>query len=509
VDYEYDTLTVRLKEGVAFVAIHNPPINLLDTALVADLDRFNTDVRDDEAIRVIVFESADPEFFIAHGDMRLVADPDALAQYAAGPGVGLYQRYRSLPQITIGKVAGRVRGAGNEFLLTLDMRFAAIGHAWFGQPEVSLGIFPGGGGTQQLPRLMGRARALEVILGSDVFDAGTAERYGWINRALPPDDLDGYVDRLASRIASYPQAAVAGARKAIDAAAHPLEDGLKAEGELLWPVFTSPAAAARSTAALAAGAQTRDGELDLEGLLSQIDGEQTELVVDWDALYQGSRQSFGDFALEVIPWRLDAPQPIVIELADTGQIEGPVLECGCGLGDNALFLAERGYQVTAFDVSATVIDHNRTKATERGFAVDFRVADATVLDGIDGGFNTVLDSALLHCLADAQRRDYLAALHRVTEPGARLHILCFPELEATQPMRGHTDEASLRRDLSALWRVERMEIRQYTSGMSRQQWEAQFSFESPAPRGSFANPESVDEQGRILLPIWQITAIRD
>jgi enoyl-CoA hydratase/carnithine racemase len=269
VDYEYDTLTVRLKEGVAFVAIGNPPVNLLDMALVADLDRFNTDVRDDETIRVIVFESANPEFFLAHGDMDLVVDPDALARYAAGPGIGLYQRYRGLPQITIGKVAGRARGGGNEFLLTLDMRFAAIGRAWFGQPEVSLGIFPGSGGTQHLPRLMGSARALEVILGSDVFDAETAERYGWINRALPADDLDDYVDRLASRIASYPQAAVAAARKAVDAAALPLEEGLKAEGELLWPVFTSPAAVERFTAALAAGAQTREGELDLERLLSQ------------------------------------------------------------------------------------------------------------------------------------------------------------------------------------------------------------------------------------------------
>jgi enoyl-CoA hydratase/carnithine racemase len=267
--YEYDTLTVRVKEGVAFVAIDNPPINLLDMALVVDLDRFNTDVRDDGAIRVIVFESANPEFFLAHGDMRLIVDPDALAQYAAGPGIELYQRYRSLPQVTIGKVAGRARGGGNEFLLTLDMRFAATGRAWFGQPEVSLGIFPGSGGTQHLPRLTGRARALEIILGSDVFDADTAERYGWINRALPADELDGYVERLASRIAAYPPAAVDAARQAVEAAALPLAEGLKVEGELLWPVFTSPTANERFTAALAAGAQTRDGELDLEELLDR------------------------------------------------------------------------------------------------------------------------------------------------------------------------------------------------------------------------------------------------
>jgi enoyl-CoA hydratase/carnithine racemase len=189
---------VRVKNGVAFVTIDHPPINLLDLALVVDLDRFNTDVRDDDTIRVIVVDSANPEFFLAHGDMHLVTDPKALAGYAAGPGITLYQRYRSLPQITIAKVAGRTRGGGNEFLLTLDMRFAATGRAWFGQPEVSLGILPGSGGTQHLPRLTGRARALEVILGCDVFDAETAERYGWINRALPAEELDGFVDRLAS-----------------------------------------------------------------------------------------------------------------------------------------------------------------------------------------------------------------------------------------------------------------------------------------------------------------------
>jgi enoyl-CoA hydratase/carnithine racemase len=268
--YEYDTLTVRVHGGVAYAAIDNPPVNLLDTALIADLDRFNTDVRDDETVRVIVFESANPDFFLAHGDIRLVTDPEAMAAFLAGPGPQLSARYRTLPQVTIAKVAGRARGGGNEFLLTLDMRFAAIGTAWFGQPEVGLGIFPGGGGTQLLPRLTGRPRALEAILGAGLFDAETAERYGWINRALPADELDGFVEQLAERIAAYPRSAVDAARAAVDAAQQPLEEGLKTEGQLLWPVFTGPAAVQRSAAALAAGAQTRDGELDLEGLLSRI-----------------------------------------------------------------------------------------------------------------------------------------------------------------------------------------------------------------------------------------------
>ncbi|MCM3885281.1 enoyl-CoA hydratase/isomerase family protein [Frankia sp. R82] len=266
---EYETLTVRVQEGVAFVAIDHPPLNLFDGPLIADLDRFNTAVRADDAVRVVVFESADPEFFLGHGDMRLVSDPAAMREFIAGPGPALFQRYRSLAQVTIAKVTGRARGSGNEFLLTLDMRFAASGQAWFGQPEVSLGILPGGGGTQHLPRLVGRSRALEIILGSDLVDAETAQRYGLVNRSIPADELDGFVDRLALRIASYPWSAVAAAKKAVEAAALPFADGLTAEGELLWPLFTSPVAVGRFTDALAAGAQTHDGELDLEGLIGR------------------------------------------------------------------------------------------------------------------------------------------------------------------------------------------------------------------------------------------------
>jgi SAM-dependent methyltransferase len=236
--------------------------------------------------------------------------------------------------------------------------------------------------------------------------------------------------------------------------------------------------------------------------------EHTGFTAQFDQLYQGEGATFGveGARLEVIPWQLDGPQPIVTELAEAGQFVGPVLECGCGLGDNALFLAERGYPITAFDASPTVIDQDRAKATVLGLAVDFRVADATVLENIPGGFNSVLDSAMMHCLTDVQRRDYLAAVHRVTEPGARLHSLCFTEtVGVALSMPGHTDEASLRRDLSEHWHVERMEIRGYTTGISRDQWRelipATFSVDVDAAG-------AVDGQGRVLLPIWQITATR-
>ncbi|MFC8452230.1 enoyl-CoA hydratase/isomerase family protein [Kitasatospora sp. NPDC057223] len=270
----YRTLTVRVDDGVALVTIDHPPVNLADQEVAADLDRFSTAVRTDEDVRVIVLESADPDFFLAHGDMSLALDPglqELLAQAGTdtpNPGQALHERFRTLPQVTIGKLAGRARGGGAEFLLALDMRFAATGRAWLGLPEVSLGMIPGGGGTQYLPRLTGRARALEIILGSDGFDAELAERYGWVNRALPAAELDGFVERLARRIASYPAAAVAAARAAVDAAHLPVPEGLLVENELIQQVFFTPETTRRVKDALAAGAQTREGELDLEGLLA-------------------------------------------------------------------------------------------------------------------------------------------------------------------------------------------------------------------------------------------------
>ncbi len=229
-------------------------------------------------------------------------------------------------------------------------------------------------------------------------------------------------------------------------------------------------------------------------------------MMDFDALYQGQSVAVGDVELDVIPWRLDGPQPLVVELADAGEFTGSVLESGCGLGDNALFLAERGLEITAFDAAPTAVAQARAKAAERGLKVDFAIADATTLDGIDGRFNSALDSAMMHCLTDEQRRDYLAALHAVTNPGAVLHILCFPEqTEALFPMPGHTDAASLRRDLGQHWRIDRMQMRGYATAFTAEQWAAAMPPEAAA---LLSTDSAVDAQGHVQLPIWQIRAIR-
>ena len=225
--------------------------------------------------------------------------------------------------------------------------------------------------------------------------------------------------------------------------------------------------------------------------------------MDFDALYQGQQVTIGDGpTLEGIPWQLDGPQPLVVELAAAGEFAGPVIECGCGLGDNALFLASQGLAVTAFDASPTAISGNRAKAAARGVDLTFTVADATSLDGIEPGFNSALDSAMMHCLTDDQRRSYLAALHNVCLPDAQLHILCFPQLVGSFfPLPGNTDEASLRRDLSEHWRVDRMEMRHYTTNLSRAQW---LSLAPTAPDSAAA----FDDHDRLLLPVWQIRATR-
>jgi enoyl-CoA hydratase/carnithine racemase len=154
----------------------------------------------------VVLESADPDYFMPHVDLTKVAEYTAEAAKAGGPGDAslgmLWHKLSQQPVVTIAKIRGRARGAGSERALACDMRFAARENAILGQIEVGAGTLPGAGGVQHLARLLGRA--MEAILGADDFDAEVAERYGWINRALPDADLDAFVARLARRIASFP-----------------------------------------------------------------------------------------------------------------------------------------------------------------------------------------------------------------------------------------------------------------------------------------------------------------
>src|SRR5262245_15537527 len=182
----YEKLRVTVEDGVATVTIDNPPINLFDLALYLEMQRLAPQLRDDPDARVVVLRSATPGFFIAHFDVGLILriptdlpEPTELNDFHA-----MCETFRTMPKATIAVVEGRAGGGGSEFALSCDMRFAARDTAIFNQPEVALGIIPGGSGTQRLARLVGRSRALEIILSCDDVDAELAEQWGWVNRAL-------------------------------------------------------------------------------------------------------------------------------------------------------------------------------------------------------------------------------------------------------------------------------------------------------------------------------------
>jgi enoyl-CoA hydratase/carnithine racemase len=261
---EYEFLRVAVTDGVCRATIDHPPINLLDVPLMGEIGRLTQEVEADRDVRVLIVDSADPEFFIAHADVELIRrlpTDDTSLHDDLSPFHALMERFRTLPQATIAVIEGICRGGGSEFAMSFDMRYAALGTARLGQPEVAVGIIPGGGGTQRLPRLVGRGRALEVILGCADVDAATAEAWGYVDRALPAGELHGFVDALAARIASSPLEAISRAKRAVDAAIGDVTTGLRVEDQLFRDALAQPVARQRLQAILDAGAQTREFEL--------------------------------------------------------------------------------------------------------------------------------------------------------------------------------------------------------------------------------------------------------
>jgi enoyl-CoA hydratase/carnithine racemase len=262
---DYQLIRIAVAAGICRATIDHPPINLLNLQLLAEIGRLTQEVAADDDVRVLIVDSADPEFFIAHADVELILDlptDDTSLHDELSPFHATMELFRTLPKATIAVIEGIARGGGSEFALAFDMRYAALGKARFGQPEVAVGIIPGGGGTQRLPRLVGRGRALEVILGGMDIDAATAETWGYVDRALAADELRGFVDKLAARIASFPPGAVANAKRAVDAALEgDLATGLRIEDQLFRETLAQPVARERLQAVIDAGAQTREFEL--------------------------------------------------------------------------------------------------------------------------------------------------------------------------------------------------------------------------------------------------------
>jgi enoyl-CoA hydratase/carnithine racemase len=267
------TLDVRVERRIARVTIDNKPINLMDASLMGELDQLvGWLAKQGDGVRVVIFQSSIPDFFLAHLDLGLIQaivddpNPDA----ALGSYQGLVARYSQLDQVTMAKVAGRVGGGGSEFLLNLDLRFAVRGRAVFNQFETGLGIVPSGSGSQHLPRLLGRARALEVILGHDDVDADLAERYGWVNRTLDEGNIDAFIDRLAGRIASQPLWLLAAAKRAADALVPSFQRGLELERDANRAALAAPQSRALMADFLARGGQTESGERRLGELVGEL-----------------------------------------------------------------------------------------------------------------------------------------------------------------------------------------------------------------------------------------------
>jgi enoyl-CoA hydratase/carnithine racemase len=269
----YKCFKIRMDRGVAFATIDHPPMNVLDVELLLEIDRIGQEVEADPKVKVVAFNSADPDYFVARGDIvAILGLPDQVPPKSNTIGFvhAIMDRFRTMPKVSIAKLEGRARGGGSEFALALDMRFAAAGRAIVSQPEVAMGIIPGAGGTQQLPRLVGRARALEMILGCDDFPAELAERYGYVNRTLPPRELGPFVERLAYRIASFPDKAIRLAKAAVNAAELPIVEGFIEEAHFSNQAMVSATARRLMRKFLEIGGQSRQAELDFKGLIDRL-----------------------------------------------------------------------------------------------------------------------------------------------------------------------------------------------------------------------------------------------
>lgn len=223
----FETLKTHVEGAALFARIDGPPMNLLGPALVRDLVALIELLDRGEPYRVVVFSSADPDFFILHADVTQVREYRQEAAALTGEAsIGLlFRRLSQTRAVTIAQIEGRVRGAGSEFIMACDMAFAALETARFAQNESGFGVVPGAGGVQHLTRRLGRARALEVLLSADDYDAALAERYNWINRALPAAQLGPFVSQLAHRIAKFPGGGQNAIKERVNAIAlAPVED---------------------------------------------------------------------------------------------------------------------------------------------------------------------------------------------------------------------------------------------------------------------------------------------
>lgn len=257
-------LSTSTSAGVVTVTIDHPPSNLVDGPFIQALLDVLARSEADPDVRVLLFRSADPDFFLMHGDVeQILAIPTGHYAPATEPNAAAaaFQRLSSGRLVTIGLLDGTARGGGCEFLSALDLRMGSP-RSVLGQPEVAMGILPGAGGTARWPRLVGRARALDILLSGRDVGAQEALDIGWLDWLVPRPDLDAAGAQLAGRIAAMPAGSIAAVKRVVDISLSSLHQALVAESDALAALLSQGAHQAPMRAFLAAGGQTREGETE-------------------------------------------------------------------------------------------------------------------------------------------------------------------------------------------------------------------------------------------------------
>src|SRR5258706_3416715 len=246
----------RISSAYWRITFDNPPLNVMGPQFVREFRDIITDIEADQEVRVLVFESAVEGFFLNHSDFN--ADMKDLTSMPQGPrGLEAWPdvlvRITRAPVVSIALIRGRATGNGSEIALACDMSFASREKAILSQWEVGVGLVAGGGPMARLPRLIGRGRALEVLLGSDDIRGDLAESYGYVNRSLPDAELDAFVDTFASRIALFDRLAIGDTKRLVNAASLPPDVEVDAGWQACMASIARPAAQKKIKALMALG----------------------------------------------------------------------------------------------------------------------------------------------------------------------------------------------------------------------------------------------------------------
>src|SRR5246500_2098604 len=258
-----DNVTTRIStdkrtSGYWRVTLDHPPINTIDDLMYDEIYDLVERIEAEASLKVVTFESANPDFFLAHYGIA-----ESASRFGKPRWIETAARLAQSAVLSVAVIRGRARGGGSEFAQACDLRFASREKAIFGQPEVGFGLIPGGGALARLPLLVGRARAIEIALGGDDFDAETAERYGWINRAIPDAELDGFVANFVRRILSFDSQALNATKAILNQSGLPHQVALQSTQATFGGLLRSPAALQKMTKSRERGLGTA-GEFELD-----------------------------------------------------------------------------------------------------------------------------------------------------------------------------------------------------------------------------------------------------